>query len=146
MNAMKNNVRIRILSRQRKNGESDEMEICTEGTFLCKKGVYYLFYTEYTEIGEVSVRITADDTCVKVHRNGACRSTVEYRPGVPCEYAYQLPYGELIMTADTKEISCGLSKEGGSLRLSYFLDIHHEIFENELTIEVTGKDEENEDA
>ena len=46
---MKNNVRIRILSRQRKNGESDEMEICTEGTFLCKKGVYYLFYTEYTE-------------------------------------------------------------------------------------------------
>lgn len=141
MNATKNNANIRILTRQKKNGESDEMEICTEGTFFCKKDAYYLFYTEYTELGDVSVRVTAEENCVKVYRSGACRSIVEYRPGLAYEYTYRLPYGELMMTANTKEIQCGFSEEGGILKLSYALDIHHEIFENQLTIEVTGKEE-----
>lgn len=138
---MKNtkNADIQIINMQNNHGEDTKIEFCCEGNFFEKKGVFYLFYTEMTEVGDTHIRLVAEKDSVKLYRTGASKATMEYKNGYTYSFHYTVPYGDILMTLHTFELEQQLDENGGTIYLRYSLDIQGEIFENDMNITIKTK-------
>ena len=113
---------ISILGEQILDDESDRIEVLTEGNFLMKKDHCYIGYKEYDEDAPQSFY----DNLIKVQDN--------------------TPAGDLMIGVFTKTMNNSLTKNGGTLEVSYTLDFNNDLVsENKFKITVEEKEKfENE--
>ena len=131
---------ISILGEQILDDESDRIEVLTEGNFLMKKDHCYIGYKEYDEDAPQSFYdnlIKVQDNTVTITRKGPMRSQLMLD---------QTPAGDLMIGVFTKTMNNSLTKNGGTLEVSYTLDFNNDLVsENKFKITVEEKEKfENE--
>ena len=117
---------ISILGEQILDDESDRIEVLTEGNFLMKKDHC--------------------DNTVTITRKGPMRSQLMLEKGRRHQCLYQTPAGDLMIGVFTKTMNNSLTKNGGTLEVSYTLDFNNDLVsENKFKITVEEKEKfENE--
>ena len=130
---------ISILGEQILDDESDRIEVLTEGNFLMKKDHCYIGYKEYDEDAPQSFY----DNLIKVQDNTV---TIMLEKGRRHQCLYQTPAGDLMIGVFTKTMNNSLTKNGGTLEVSYTLDFNNDLVsENKFKITVEEKEKfENE--
>ena len=126
---MTKEVRLTITGIQSGYGQEDVSEVTTMGQYHEKGGRRYLFYSEYTEEGQIiKNRLTIDPEYVELRKTGqgesASPSVLTFRLGqmVPCRYLTPMGYMEL--TSDTREIALKTREDSLILNLQYSLILH----------------------
>lgn len=133
-------VHIRIKSVQTADGDRNESELMTEGTFGKEHGVWKISYQESEATGfEGAVTtITADGSrMVNIMRTGVAESHLILEANKPHSCLYGTEYGQFTMRIFTKKIENCLQENGGSLHLKYTIDINSSYSsENEIYLEI----------
>jgi uncharacterized beta-barrel protein YwiB (DUF1934 family) len=129
-----NNAVFTIRNNQTYDKDTELIEVTTEGRFYFRNGSYFLLYTEYTDLGEISVLIRAAKDTVSIRRSGACSTRMEYKSGTHQEVLYHLPFGDMVIDLDTQKVENFLTESGGNIKLKYSLTVNHEKYYNDMEI------------
>lgn len=95
--------------------DSETIEFQTTGQYYLKNNKIYLVYHEEHELGKVKTTVKAQADEVLIIRSGAIRMKQRFLPDVQTRSLYKMPFGELELGVDTKEIDIS----SGAIRLVY---------------------------
>ena len=130
---------ITILSAATSDGERDETEFFTVGTYSEEENGFVIKYDENAEVGYESchVTITANGESVIIERSAPAPSVMTVEKGKKHHCLYGTPYGDFMMGINAFDVKNNLSPIGGTLYLKYSIDINSDfVSENELNIRV----------
>lgn len=125
---MKNNVVLSIRGRQTYAGQEPEIiELVTEGTMIFRNGGWDISYEEsaLTGLEGVTTTFRVEPGKVMLTRTGKLQSQMIFEEGVPHETLYQMAFGTLMMTVKATFVFFDLVEDGGTIDLSYNLDIEN---------------------
>lgn len=134
------NVTVKILGTQKRDdGESDKIELVTEGKFYKKNNFYYIVYDESEisgmEDSTTTLKINNDEVWMK--RFGQNNSKLTFRKGDKYNTQYTTSYGNLNMEVSTQKVNVNINDEGeGELSLKYKLIISNTM-ESLNTLDIT---------
>ena len=124
--ALKENYIIRIKSRIEQDGETEQIELMTRGSFTLREGSYYITYRETETTGYegnvTTLKIAADASRVALLRFGPQASQLIIEKGVRHVCHYETGVGALTLGVAADEIRCQLTDAGGQAFFSYTLD------------------------
>ncbi|MFN2744639.1 MULTISPECIES: DUF1934 domain-containing protein [Bacillus] len=112
-------VDIHVKSVIREGSETETIEFRTTGFYYTKKDKIYLSYHEEHEAGKVKTIVKASDSEVLVMRSGAIEMKQRFRPGRRTVTHYKMPFGELELGVDTKDISVNHESREGKISIEY---------------------------
>ena len=141
--ALKENYIIRIKSRIEQDGETEQVELMTRGSFTMRDGSYYIPYRETETTGYegnvTTLKIAADSSRVAMLRFGPQASQLVIEKGRRNLCHYETGYGSVPLGVTADGIECGLTPKGGAARFSYLLDgdVSTLISKNSLEVTVT---------
>ena len=128
---MQENYLISIVGTQEIDGEKDQIELTTVGTYVRKGNSRYIVYHEFNQdlpAGKVtSVLKVEDDKRVPLIRSGGQRSRLVLEKGKRHLNSYETPYGNLMIGAYTDDLSVDLTEKGGRLGFRYTLDMNGSV-------------------
>ena len=125
---MKNNVVLSIRGTQTYGGqEPDVIELVTEGTMAYRDGGWDISYEEsaLTGLEGVTTTFRVEPSRVLLTRTGKLQSQMIFEEGVPHDTLYQMAFGTLLMTVKATFVFFDIVPDGGTIDLSYNLDIEH---------------------
>ncbi len=140
---LKENYIIRIKSRIEQDGETEQVELMTRGSFALRGGSYYITYRETETTGYegnvTTLKIAADSSRVAMLRFGPQASQLVIEKGRRNLCHYETGYGSVALGVTADGIQCDLSPKGGTARFSYLLDgdVSTVISQNSLEVTVT---------
>ena len=137
---MQENYLISILGQQNYDGELGEVQLTTVGSYITKGSSRYILYREY-DSDEPAAKITSilkvdGNRRVTLIRNGQQRSRLILEKGKRHLCHYDTGFGTMMVGVFADRIKSDLDDSGGSLEVSYSLDINsglkslNEIFIN----------------
>ena len=146
---MQENYLISIKGSQNVEGEVGEVELTTLGSYMKRGGCRYIVYKEYA-----SEEVPSERTSI-LKIDGSSRLTLMRRGGDSTRLIlengkrhfcqYDTGYGNLMIGIFTSRLDTDLNDAGGSLNVSYTLDINSALSStNELSI--TVKEAKNSDV
>ena len=125
---MKNNVVLSIRGKQTYAGQEPEIiELVTEGTMVFRNGGWDISYEEsaLTGLEGVTTTFRVEPAKVMLTRTGALQSQMIFEEGVPHDTLYQMSFGTLLMTVKATFVFFDIVEDGGTIDLSYNLDIEN---------------------
>lgn len=131
---MDNNYLISIIGTQEVDGESDTVEVMTQGDLVTKNGTTYISYREYNNdnpniYSHNLIKIESDEK-VTIIRKGETESRLLLEKGKRHQCFYKTVAGSLLIGIFTDDINIDLSEKGGSLSLSYSIDFNSDLVSN----------------
>ena len=139
---------ISIKGKQETDGETGEVELTTVGSYIQKGNSRYILYKEYTEAkgkpGTSILKIEGNSKVTLIRGDGDnTRLILEKGKRHLCQY--DTGFGSMTVGVFTSRLDSKLNDEGGSLNISYTLDIDSALSSlNELFI--TVKEAKNSDV
>ncbi len=134
---------ISIETRQVIDGESDKLEVITEGSYIMKNGRCFIGYTEYDQSSpenHYNNLIKVENNMVTITRRGEMKSQLMLEKGRRHQCIYNTGMGNLIIGVYTKTMKSSLDEHGGNLNVSYTLDFNNGLVsENSFDIKVEEK-------
>ena len=132
---------ISIKGLQGLDGESDTVELATDGQFGIKDGQFYLQYEEgqLLDSGDkVKTQLfVKNNDSVVLQRSGSIKSRMVIVKGERNACYYNTPMGELVIGIFGEEIEHSFTEQGGKLKLKYTIDSNLQIVSrNEVNISV----------
>lgn len=133
-------VMVKILGTQlTEDGESNEIELITEGKFYKRNDFYYLVYDESEISGmegsTTTLKIKDDEVWMK--RFGQNNSKMSFKRGDKYNTLYTTAYGNLDMEVSTQRVDVDIDDEGkGNVNLKYRLIISNAM-ESLNTLDIT---------
>ena len=130
--------------------DSDEAkgrsELCAEGDFYKKNGIYYVTYTENggTALDKTRVFLKISENGVDMRRMGEFKTSIHYRQGEITDTVYETPFGKMDIKIETTKIVNKLSEKGGTLKIFYTLFTGGEDVKNEITLDIKLRSENDE--
>lgn len=146
---MKKDVLISIQSTQQVDGDRDEMELTTFGSYYEKNGKYYIVYQESEATGfesdtTTTVKVEGENRVTMI-RSGMQRSQLVMERGKRHLCHYGTEYGNIIIGVLTDQIVSSLKENGGRVDFNYTLDIDGALAsENTVRINVKECNREHE--
>jgi len=125
---VKKNVVLSIQGRQAyADQEPDIIELVTEGTMEKDAGCWKLCYEEsdLTGLEGVFTTFLVEEDKVTLTRTGKLNSQMVFQEGVSHDSLYQVEFGALMITVSATQVKANLSEEGGTIDLSYGIEIEH---------------------
>lgn len=138
---MEKDVCIKIKSIQNSEEGEDVTELFTYGKMTKNKtDDYRISYEETDAVGfdgcKVTMEISKDE--VRLMRSGNAIADLIIERGKKHHCHYGTPYGDFMMGINTNDIKNEITDKGGSLYLSYTIDINSGLLsENEMYINIT---------
>lgn len=132
---------VKVTGRQVVDGEEDVIKIETTGHYEEKDGVQTVCYSEYVEDengGEERRAIirVENSNLISVIRDGEYRSQLILELDRQHQCLYQTPYGGILVKVYTNLINIDINKDGGTIRVSYSLNLNNSFnSDNEFLIE-----------
>lgn len=124
---MENNVLITVRSIQTyEDNEPEVIELMTEGSLREEDGTVFLSYPEsaLTGLDGTQTVFAVNDDGIVLERRGKVSSRMEFRPGQVHKSLYEsFGLGTLLITVCTTELENRLTPSGGSLHVSYTIEI-----------------------
>ncbi|MGI6028310.1 MAG: DUF1934 domain-containing protein [Candidatus Heteroscillospira sp.] len=123
-------VLITILGKQfYANGETDSMELSTDGQYSFGKNgaVFSYMESELTGLEGTKTTFLVRRGGVTMNRTGALTSRMIFEPGENHRFLYETPYGSATMGLETHTIRSELTEHGGELEIEYSTDVEHNL-------------------
>ncbi len=130
---------ITVKSRQELDGDTDEIEVISEGNFYFQNGKYFIMYKEDESMGKSFSLVKVDGKTVTIKRKGAYNSDFVCTENKKYSFVYHMPYGDMAMEIDTKKVDVSLGENGGSVDLCYTLETGGNVQTNNVSITVRKK-------
>lgn len=134
---------ISILGEQKLDGETDSVEVLTEGNFMKKNDRFFIGYKEYDEENpneHYDNLIKVEPHMVTIIRRGPTGSRLMLEKGRRHQCLYQTMAGDLMIGVFTRTLQNRLHEHGGTLEVSYTLDFNTDLVsENRFFITVEEK-------
>lgn len=136
-----------IVGTQEVDGETDNIEVITSGSYMRKNGSRYIKYKEYdTENpgnNTSSVIKVDDENMVTIIHTGDKPSRLTLEKGRRHQCHYRTIAGDLMIGVFTDTIKSNLTDAGGDLWVKYTLDFNADLIsKNEFRINIKEKGEE----
>ena len=138
---MEENYLLTVTGKQTVNGESDKIELQTTASYVTKNGSRYITYKEYDPNNperhyRTTVKVDENNT-VTVMKGGSVRHNLILEKGVRHKCEYMTGFGSLTLGVYTEKVNAELDEKGGSLEVSYTIDVQSELASsNELIIKI----------
>lgn len=132
-------VLIKIKGTQGLDGETDVVELSTEGTLRTFNGDYILTYSEENTIAgkKTKTQLTVqNNNTVVLDRRGELTSRFVITKGERNSCLYSIPQGSLTLGIYGKNVTANLNEYGGTLKMSYSIDANLQPL-SENTVEIT---------
>ncbi len=124
---MKKDVIIEIRGVYRQEGDEDEIELFTTGSYYKRNGNYFIAYDESEATGfegtRTLLKVESNDR-VTLSRSGASKSQLIIERGVRHQCHYDTGYGAMTIGVSGDRIVSHLDDNGGRLEFSYSLDVN----------------------
>ena len=125
---MQENYLISIVGTQEIDGEKDRIELTTVGSYVRKGNSRYIVYHEFAEYiptgKTTSILKIDDDKKVTLIRSGGQHSRLVLEKGKRHLCHYNTGFGSLMVGVFAQNIQSNLNDTGGTLDVSYSLDIN----------------------
>ncbi len=125
MRQLDQNIRIQTLQVIKRDGETDEFEYETNGTWQEKRQVEYIRYDEQIEDITIHVTLKIQDGEVKLMRSGVIKQNLHFVEGKDTVSLYEIPAGKIPLTVRTLSINHFIQPEMSKLKIRY------ELFQDE---------------
>lgn len=125
---MKKDVYISIKGSQELDGDSDSLEMTTQGSFYNKNGKFYLSYNEGELAGLEKCRTTlkiSPNGTVTMMRRGQTNTHMIFEKGQCHIGHYETPYGDFTITVTANDVSVAIDENGGNIDIDYIMDINN---------------------
>ncbi|AMY05588.1 DUF1934 domain-containing protein [Staphylococcus condimenti] len=122
---MDQNIHIQTLQVIKRDGETDEFEYETNGTWQEKRQVEYIRFDEQIEDITIHVTLKIQDGEVKLMRNGEIKQNLHFVEGKDTVSLYEIPAGKIPLTVRTLSINHFIQPEMSKLKIRY------ELFQDE---------------
>lgn len=136
----KKDVIIEIKGVYTQEGESEELDFLTAGSYYREKNLYCISYEESEMTGLEGCHTTLKvdgDRCVTLQRTGASKSQLIIERGVRHQCHYDTGMGAMTIGVSGDRVVSGLGETGGRLEFAYSLDVNTTLAsENEVVINV----------
>lgn len=131
-------VMISIAGKQEAAGESDKIELVTEGEYEYSPEQSVLRYEESSITGMEGTTTTfsIEPAVVTLSREGSVTSQMLFQKGRKHIFLYSTPYGASTMGISTRRLSVKIDENGGHMEIGYGLDVDNvKISNNEFVID-----------
>lgn len=133
-------VMIKMKSVQLADGESNEVELITEGKFSFSGGKFLISYNDSEATGfedsVTSVEVEGEKLA-SVSRVGSSSSNLVLEINKKHHCHYGTPYGDMMIGIFAHTIENGLNEDGGHLYMKYTIDINSSyISDNEIIMDI----------
>ena len=110
-------------------GGPDAMELVTAGQYGVSADEIRLTWEESELTGMEGTRtsLTVQPRSVRLEREGAMNTTMEFEEGQKHYFLYETPYGEATMGLDTHRIRSRLDLHGGDILIDYVVDMDQTV-------------------
>lgn len=131
---------IKMKSIQITDGDENEVELITQGTYSYENGRYIVTYEDSEATGfedSVTTIEVEGNRLASVTREGNAPSNLILEVNRKHHCHYGTPYGDMMVVIFSKEIDNDLGSEGGKLSMSYTIDINASyISDNVIVMEI----------
>ncbi len=126
---MKTNALITLTGRQNVDGENDQYELTTLGSYRKKDDKYYISYegSELTGYAGTTTTLKIKDGCVSMIRFGNSSTQMIFEKEKKYVGYYDTPYGSLSVGVTTNSISVDIDDEGGEIDLDYLVELNNNL-------------------
>jgi uncharacterized beta-barrel protein YwiB (DUF1934 family) len=110
-------------------GESDSLELTTEGEYVWNNDSAAFSYMESALTGLEGTRTTflVRQDSVTLSRAGTVTSRMVFEEGKNHRFLYETPYGSATLGLETESIRTDLGSSGGELEIRYTTDVEHNL-------------------
>lgn len=124
---MKKDVLIEIKGVYRQDGDEDEVELFTTGSYYKRNGHYYIAYDESEATGfegtHTVLKVENSDR-VTMLRTGTSKSQLIVERGIRHQCHYDTGYGPMMIGVSGDRVVSKLDDSGGDLEFAYSLDVN----------------------
>lgn len=129
---------------QEVDGEKDQIELTTVGSYITKNGHTYIGYKEYDDdnpaVSSNNLVKVESNSKVTIIRNGDNQTRLILEKGKRHQCHYRTVMGDLMIGVFADTINNRLNEKGGKLHVKYYLDFNNEfVSNNEFYIDVKEK-------
>lgn len=109
------------------DAEPEVIELVTEGIMAYRDGGWDISYQEsaLTGLEGVTTTFRVEPAKVILRRTGALQSEMIFQEGIAHDSLYQMSFGTMMMTVKATFVFFDLVEDGGTIDLSYNLDIEN---------------------
>lgn len=135
----KRKVNVSIKGVQKQDGETNDVELFTEGEFYKENSNYILRYEESEMTGLEGTTTTVEIAKDKVSliRTGNVNNQMLFIKGKKTTSYYNTEYGSLYIGVMAEKLDVSVDDDGGELNINYILDINEEYLgENTFCISI----------
>jgi len=121
---------ITVIGEQTVDGETDKIEVITEGDMSVTDGKVLITYPEYTQdtpAQKTDTTVAYENGVLSIDRQGEMSSHLILEQGKRHECLYQTPMGQMFIGIFTDSIQADLSERGGCIDASYQLDFNRTV-------------------
>lgn len=120
------------------NGEKEQFEVVSRGSYVYEKDKQVISYTEHGgELDGCKTVITAQGDCVETLRTGGYTMQLIAEKGKRHNCCYDTPYGSMVLGVFCSNVLNNLYEGGGEIVFSYTLDINSALLsENKVKISI----------
>lgn len=140
MTKKENACMIKMKSTQIIDGESNELELITEGKYENRDNTYCIEYVDSEATGFEGSTTTIEVTgksLATINRSGSTNSNLVIELGKKHHCHYETPYGDMMVGIYTHKILNQLNSDGGHLYLKYTIDINSSyVSDNEIDLNI----------
>ena len=126
------------------DGEDDEVELITAGSYYKKDGCYYISYeeSELTGMDGTTTTLKVEDERVTMTRTGLVSTELIFEKGRKHVSFYETNLGALTVGVNAHVVRSRLDDSGGDVEVDYSVEIDHEVAgQNVFRINVRRTDE-----
>lgn len=141
---MNENYLITVVGTQTVDGESDSIEVITNGDYtIAENGDITVVYPEFSEENptvRTDTTVTLRDGALTIERKGPMSSRLILEKGKRHQCLYDTPMGQIFIGIFTDSITVDADENGGDIRASYQLDFNqHVVSNNEFHISISRR-------
>lgn len=134
---------ITVVGKQTVDGESEKIEVITEGSMTVDSGRVTIVYPEYRQDDpsqKTDTTVELSGGVLSIDRTGEMSSHLILERGTRHECLYQTPMGSMLIGIFTDSLRSDIDEHGGEISASYQLDFNSAVVSfNEIYILVKEK-------
>lgn len=127
---------------EEEGAKNEPIEVVTPAQYFFKNGKHYILYDEVAEgiPGNTKNKIKISDKTVEIMKNGVTNAHMIFEKNKKNLTYYDTPYGQILVTVNTTELSVSEQEDEIDIVIDYELDINHEpLADCNIRMRITSK-------
>ena len=106
------------------DGETNAIEVVTEGRHYYKNGMHYVLYDDHMEEETISTILRIEPDRLHLTRNGAIAQDQYFMNGLESTSEYQTPFGSMKLSVLTRNMEIAYGTVSGEIHVDYAMAIN----------------------